>query len=159
MSNYHNPSVVQETNRRVKGSKEKVKVSCPAVIHEHNTYMGGVDLCDQMTVSYEVDRRNKVRLYLRVFFDYMDISVVNSTIVYDKSPINRCNVIYGFSIQSSPLTSQPSKRSKGEIAMVVDHLPQFAATRARCAYRSLIKLENRTFIRCMKCNIPLCLQK
>ena len=56
-------------------------------------------------------------------------------------------------------TSRPSKRSKGEIAMVVDHLPQFAATRARCAYRSLIKLENRTFIRCMKCNIPLCLQK
>ena len=65
--------------------------------------MGGVDLCDQMTVSYEVDRRNKVRFYLGVFFDYMDISVVNSTTVYDKSPINRCNVIYGFSIQSSPL--------------------------------------------------------
>ena len=43
-------------------------------------------------------------------------------------------------------TSRPSKRSEGEIAMVVDHLPQFAATRARCAYCSLIKLENHTFI-------------
>ena len=56
-------------------------------------------------------------------------------------------------------TSRPSKRSKGEIATVVNHLPQFAATRARCASCSLIKLENRTFIRCMKCDIPLCLQK
>ena len=50
--NYHNPSAVQETNGRVKGSKEKVKVSCPAVICEYNTYMGGVDLCNQMKVSY-----------------------------------------------------------------------------------------------------------
>ena len=55
LSNYHNPSVVQEINRRVKGSKEKVKLSCPAVICECNTYMAGVDLRDQMKVSYEVD--------------------------------------------------------------------------------------------------------
>ena len=84
LSNYHNPSVVQEINRRVKGSKEKVKVSCPAVIREYNTYMGGVDLCDQMKVSYEVDRRSKVRFYLRVFFDFLDISVVNWKTVYGK---------------------------------------------------------------------------
>ena len=34
---YHNPSVVQEINRRIKGSKEKVKESYPAVIREYNT--------------------------------------------------------------------------------------------------------------------------
>ena len=61
-----------------------MKVSCPAVIREYNTYMGGVDLCDQMKVSYEVDRRSKVRFYLRVFFDFLDINVVNSKILYDK---------------------------------------------------------------------------
>ena len=64
LSNYHNPSVVQEINRTVKGSKEKVKVSCPAVICEYNTHMEGVDLCDQMMVSYEVDQRSKVRFCL-----------------------------------------------------------------------------------------------
>ena len=78
LSNYHNPSAFQEINRRVKGSKEKVKVSFPAVIREYNRYMGGVDLCDQTKVFYEVDRRSKVRFYLRVFFDFLDISVVNS---------------------------------------------------------------------------------
>ena len=64
LSNYLNASVVQEINRRVKGSKEKVKVSCPAVISEYNTYKGGADLCNQMKVSYEVDQRSKVRFYL-----------------------------------------------------------------------------------------------
>ena len=171
LSNCHHPNVVQEINRRVKGSKEKVKVSCPAVIREYNTYMGGVDLCDQMKVSYEVDRRSKVRFYLRVFFDFLDISVVNLKTVYDKiQSTSAMSSIFRFSLARSMIrnfsnrkraipTSRPSKRSKGEIAMVVDHLPRFSATRARCAYRSLIKLENRTFIRCMKCNIPLCLQK
>ena len=121
-----------------------------------------------MKVSYEVDQRSKVRFYLRVFFDFLDISVVNSKIVYDKiqSTAAMSSMDFRFSLARSMIgtfsnrkreipTSQPSKRSKGEIAMVVDHLPQFAATRARCTYSSLIKLENRTFIRCMKCNIPL----
>ena len=84
LSNSHNASVGQEINRRVKGSKEKVKVSCPAVIRKYNMYMGGVDLCDQMKVSYKVDRRSKVRFYLRVFFDFLDINVVNSKTVYEK---------------------------------------------------------------------------
>ena len=78
------PSVAQEINRRVKGSKEKVKVSSPAVIREYNTYMGAVDLCNQMKVSNEVDQRSKVRFYLRVFFYFLDMSVVNFKIVYDK---------------------------------------------------------------------------
>ena len=84
LSNYHNASVVQEINRRVKGSKEKVKVSCPAVISEYNTYKGGADLCNQMKVSYEVDQRSKVRFYLWIFFNFLDISIVNDKIVYDK---------------------------------------------------------------------------
>ena len=172
LPNYYNPSVAQEINGRVKGSKEKVKVSCPVVFRAYNTYMEGVDLCDQMKVSYEVDQRNKVRFYLRVFFDFLGISIVNSKIVHDKTQSDTAvsSMDFRFSLvhwmignvsnrRRAIPTSQLSKRSKGEIAMVVDHLPQFAATRARCAYCSLIKLENRTFIRYMECDIPLCLQK
>ena len=36
LSNYHDPGSVRDIDRRVKGSKEKVKISCPTVIHEYN---------------------------------------------------------------------------------------------------------------------------
>ena len=59
LSNYFNPKETQQIERRVKGSKDKVKVTCPSVIQEYNQFMGGVDLSDQMKVTYEVDRRSK----------------------------------------------------------------------------------------------------
>ena len=68
--NYHDPRVVRDLDRRVKGSKDKVMVSCPTVIYEYNQYMGGFDLSDQMKVSYQVDRRSKFRFYLRIFFRF-----------------------------------------------------------------------------------------
>ena len=37
-----------------------------------------------MKVSYGIDQRSKVRFYLRIFFDFLDIILVNSKIVYDK---------------------------------------------------------------------------
>ena len=126
LSNYRNPSVAQQINRRVKGSKEKVKVSRSTFIREHNMYTGGVDLCDQMNISYDVDRRNKVRFYLRVFFDFMDISVVNSKNVYGKIQSTAamssmdflfslaCSMIGTFSnIKRETPISRSSKRSKG----------------------------------------------
>ena len=57
LSNYLNPKEMQQINCRVKGSKDKVKVTCPTVIiHEYNQFMGGVNLSNQMKVTYEVDR-------------------------------------------------------------------------------------------------------
>ena len=56
LSNYHDPRVVGDTKRRVMGSKDKVKVSCPTVICDYNQY----------------------------FLHFLDISVVNPKIIYDK---------------------------------------------------------------------------
>ena len=44
LSNYFNPKETQQIERRIKGSKDKVKVTCPSVIQEYNQFMGGVDL-------------------------------------------------------------------------------------------------------------------
>ena len=126
-----------------------------------------------MKVSYEVDWRSKFRFYLQVFFDFLDISVVDSKVVYDKiqslivmsSSVDfwfslACSIIRNFwnRIRAVP-TSRPSKRSKGEKAITADHLPQIAATHARCAYCSANKVKSCIFICCLSCNISVCLQE
>ena len=58
LSNYFNLKEMQQVEQRVKGSKDKVKVTCPSVIQEYNHFMGGVDLSDQMKVTHEVDRQS-----------------------------------------------------------------------------------------------------
>ena len=84
LSNYFNPKETQQIERRVNGSKDKVKVTRPSVIQEYNQFMGGVDLSDQMKVTCEVDRLSKFHFCLHVFFDFLDIAVVSSKIVYSK---------------------------------------------------------------------------
>ena len=44
--------------------------------------MGGVDLMDQKTIIYEIDRKAKIKYYLRIFFDLMDIAVNNAHCIY-----------------------------------------------------------------------------
>ena len=135
--------------------------------------MKGVDLSDQMKVSYQVDRRSKFHFYLIVFFDFLDISAVNSKIIYDKMDftVSMSAMDFRFSLAHSMIGKfsnkkgagpmyQPSKKSKGESFDTVGHLPEFSATRARCTLCSSKKIENCTFIRCLFfCNVPLCLQK
>ena len=70
--------------RRQKGASNKSAVPCPIIVNTYNQSMGGVDLCDQYTAAYHLDRRSRCRFYLRIFFDLMDVAMVNSFIIYDK---------------------------------------------------------------------------
>ena len=45
-------------------------------------WVGSVDLLDQRTAAYMLDRKSCGRYYLRLFFDLMDIAVANSHVVY-----------------------------------------------------------------------------
>ena len=69
--------------RRTKGSATKTPVSCPNIIKMYNASMGDVDVIDQKAAAYRLDRKNKLIFYLRMFFDLVDIAIVNSHIVYD----------------------------------------------------------------------------
>ena len=124
--------------------------------------MGRVDLCDQMIVSYQVERRSKFHFYLRIFFDFLDTGGINSKIIYDKmdSTIGMSAKDFRFSVARSLIGEfsnrkrtvpvyRPSKKSKGDSFDTVDHLSEFSATRARCVLCSTKKIENRTFIRCV----------
>ena len=105
----------------------------------------------------KVDRRSKFRFYLRVFFDFLDIAVVNSKIVYNKiesaPSLPSLNIRYSIAQtmirmfssrkRAVPL-SRPSKRSRGPSFDIVDHLPDFACSRVGCAFCSLKNVESRT---------------
>ena len=69
--------------------------------------MGVVDLLNHMKVSYEVDQRNKFRFYMQVLFDFLDIGVLNSQVVYDKiqSPVAMPSVDLRFSLACSMIVN------------------------------------------------------
>ena len=67
--------------RQQKGFASKIQVPCPDVIKMYKQGMGGVDLIDQRTAVYHLDRKSRVRFYLRIFFDLMDVACTNSFVV------------------------------------------------------------------------------
>ena len=120
---------MQQIERRVKGSKDKVKATCPFFIQEYNQFMGGVDLNHQMKVTYEVDRRSKFHFYL---------CVVYSKIVYNKieSAPSLSSLDFPYSIAQTMIWKfssrkravqlfRRSKRSRGPSFDLVDHLLDF----------------------------------
>ena len=138
---------------------DKVKVTCPSVIQEYSQFMGGVDLSDEMKVTYEVDRRIKFRFYVRVFFNFLDIAVVNSKIVYNKneSAPSLSSLDFRYSIaptmirkfsgrKRAVLLSRPSKRSRGPSFDIVNHLPDFAPSLVHCAFCSSKSVESGTYV-------------
>ena len=172
LSNYFNPKETKQIERRVRGSKDKVKVTCPSVIQEYNQFMGGVDLSDEMKVTYEVDCWSKFHFYLCIFFDFLDIAILNSKIFYNKieSAPSLSSLKFRYSIaqtmiqkfssrKRTVLLPTPSKRSSSPSFDIVDHLPDFTPSRVCCAFCSSKNLESRTYVRCITCNNALCLQK
>ena len=49
----------------------------------YNSSKGGVDLMDQRTAAYRLDRKPYVRFYLCIFFGLVDIACVISYLIYN----------------------------------------------------------------------------
>ena len=94
----------------------------------------------------------------RVIYDKMDSTVDMSAIDFHFSLAHL--IIGKFSNRKRAASMhRPSKKSKGDGFDTVGYLPEFSADYARCTLCSSKKTENRTFIRCLSSNVPLCLQK
>ena len=72
-----------------KGSKTRSLIPCPMVIKVYNSDMGGVNLMDQRTTAYCLDRNSSVRFWLCIFFDLMDIVCANSYLIYNMKHPNK----------------------------------------------------------------------
>lgn len=68
--------------------KEKVEIPCPKIVLEYNKHMGGVDLMDSFLGRFHIPLRSK-KWYLRIFFHLLDLTVINSWIIYKKNAIIR----------------------------------------------------------------------
>lgn len=68
-------SGVSNIMRQTKGSEAKAPVSCPNIMKLYNNGMSG---------AYRLDCKSKYCFYLRMFFDLLDVTLVNSYIFYKK---------------------------------------------------------------------------
>ena len=70
--------------RRTKGSSTETPLSCPNIIKMYNASLGSVNVIDEKRLHIDQIVKKKFRFYLRIFFDPINIAVVNNQIVYTK---------------------------------------------------------------------------
>ena len=161
---------ILSVQRREKDSNTKSFVPCPKDVQFYNSSMGGSDLMAQRTAPYCLDRKSPVRFYLRIFFDLMDITCVNSYLIYSMKHPNKLSLLnykivftknliqYHQCWKRAVPMSRPSKR-KNQLESIDNHgrhLPDYQTMRKQCAYSAMEGKENRIFVICLACNIALC---
>ncbi|XP_038157198.1 piggyBac transposable element-derived protein 2-like [Cyprinodon tularosa] len=99
--------------RWLKKEQAKISVQRPYSVALYNQHMGGVDLVDQCVAMYPHRRRNK-RWYIRVFFHFLDVTVVNAWRLYLMSGLEKMNLlIFKFSV-ARVLINSGSGQQKGK---------------------------------------------
>ena len=132
--------------------------------------MGGVDLI----AAYHLDRKSRVRFYLRIFFDLMDVACVNSFVVNNMLHPSDLTLLDFKTIIATYLIGRYTSRSRAppdektgskrkyqyqfEPNHLPLHLPEFQSSRKRCKY-CYKGFERKTFVICIKCSVFLCLVK
>ncbi len=74
------------------------QILCPPALSGYNKFMGGVDLNDQKKAYYAISRKSR-RWWLRIFWHFLDVAVVNAHCLYQE---NRERAFH------PPLLPQPS---------------------------------------------------
>ena len=173
-SNTDGVSAMSSVKRRQKGAATKIQIPCPELVKSYNAYMGGVDLLDQRTAAYRLDRKSTMRSYPRIFFDLMDISMVNAYLAYSKlthNPMTLLDFKIGVAksmvgIYCSRQRNAPNNRSNRRDSLqppppttVPQHLPVVMSVRQRCTYCSKEGQENKSKVYCPVCKMYLCLNE
>ena len=151
---------ISSVSHRVKDKSAKIPVPCPAIVKEYNNSIDGVDLLDQRTAAYKLDRKlSSWRYYVRLFFDLMDIAVVNSHAVYKALYTKGMELLdFKIVIAKSLIGAYDSRFRNTSIthtslrevlpASVPLHLPVIQTTRSKCRYCYNAGIENKTYMQC-----------
>lgn len=172
---------VQRYDRKL---KQKIQVSCPAVVKQYNRHMGGVDLLDSLIGRYKIKIRSR-KWYIRLFYHLLDITVINAWLLMRRvnkdMPVMKladfrielANTLCTINKPTSTKRGRPSslqkeieiKRKKPNATLPppqdvridgVNHFPIWNDTRLRCKNPSC---NSQTFVVCEKCKTALCFNK
>eukprot|EP00102_Acyrthosiphon_pisum_P020738 XP_016657948.1 PREDICTED: piggyBac transposable element-derived protein 4-like [Acyrthosiphon pisum] len=173
LSNFHNPDDISSCTRKNKDGST-ISISCPLAVTNYNTHMGYVDYADMLKSYYEIDRKSH-KWWHRIFFHFLDVSVVNAFILFRESSQGSTLNIKQFRLAVvAGLVGLPSTSSKGRKQLPkkinlfkpkipieqrfsnVGHPPQSCSSR-RCNNCSTKGKPHRTKWECMSCKIGLCL--
>lgn len=167
LSNCHSPTV--STIQRKQKNGEKLGIPCPDSIAFYNAHMGGVDMADQMSTLYDLDRKS-AKWWKKVFYKLLMSAVVNAWVIQNdlrrkKIPLLDFLVPLAEAILSEGRKTSKMKRKRSygrpsntskELANVGDHLPIEGLVRRRCVRCSQQKRDRRTRTTCAQCSVPLC---
>ena len=160
---------ISSVSHHAKGQSSKVTVTCPKMVKDYNSNMGGVDLLDQKTAVYRLDRKSSGRrYYLRLFFHLMDMCMVNSHIVYKECYLTGMELLdFKVLVAKSLIGSYNSRqriappthvsRRSFLPADVPLHLPIIQSTQGKCRYYYVSGTENEMSFQCNTCGVYLCL--
>lgn len=176
LSNFQDPSIITKVNRRqVDGSI--ISIDCPQIVKDYNAHMGYVDKADMLKSVYAINRKSK-KWWPRIFWHFIDVTVVNAFIMfkqqYANSPLTlksfRLSIVDGFlknservkrgrkSLQRSVCNFKP-KTPRDIRTSQTAHMPNITVQYRRCAYCSTKRNESRTQYSCATCKVPLCIKQ
>ncbi|XP_018561258.1 piggyBac transposable element-derived protein 4-like [Anoplophora glabripennis] len=88
ISNFHSPTDIQNVSRRQKDGSSK-NITCLQLVKDYNSHMGYVDQSDMFVSLYKVNRKSR-KWWHRLFWHFLDLSLVNAYIIFrDRLQNNR----------------------------------------------------------------------
>ncbi|CAB3252720.1 unnamed protein product [Arctia plantaginis] len=111
-----------QVSRWDKKRKRYIEVPCPAIVKNYNTFMGGVDICDQILETYRTWRKSR-KWPVKVIIHMFDLAIVNSWFEYraDCKANNRKSkhildlLAFRLSISDHLLNGPPRKRPREDL--------------------------------------------
>lgn len=82
-STYVRACPVENIQRSDKKEKKRIPITCPKLTKEYNMHMGGVDLMDSFLGRYRIRMKSR-KWYMRIFYHLLDLTVINSRVLYKK---------------------------------------------------------------------------
>ena len=151
------PSSTTTVNQKMKDGT-RITVACPEAVQKYNTYMGGVDIADQMRKSYSCKRRSQ-KWWLPLFYFLVDISVVNSHIICHETPHSAKRTLKEFILEladelmashcSRKRSAQPSLDAPSSARFCERHFPKRSDERGQCRVCSKDSICRRVMHCCM----------